>query len=777
MMARWIALIYIALTALFASAGVAQAGPVFFAALSGGAGFAAAAAATSVGSFFTSTILGRLLGSVALSLLQGALVAKPKTPGITTEFTQNGGVNPCAFTLGKYATAGDYVCPPMTHGKVGKTPNAYLTYVIELSDIAGQTLSRVLLDGSYVSFTGAVHADYGTAAVGRLAGYAWLKYYNGTQVAADPMLISKYGAYPERPWLSDMVGTGMCYAILTFRYNRTLYQAYPQCRFEMGGIKLYDPRFDTTVGGSGAQRWVTPATWATSDNPMVMTYNIKRGITLPGLGIWGGNATAEDLPLASWFAAMNACDVATPLAAGGTEPAWRAGYEVTVDKEPAAVIEELLKTCAGQVAEVGGQWKARVGGAGLPVYFMTDADIITTKPQDYDPFPTSDQRMNGIDAQYPDPTEGWDPKAAPSRYNATWEAEDGGKRRVAALDLPACPYPNQVQRVMTGYIADERKFRRHNMTLPPDAVIIEPLDVISWTSARNGYASKLFDVAQMVDDVRRLNQGVAVREVDAADFSWSSGSELAVSYASDAVVTIPAQTVEGFDLLANTVTDGTGANRRAGLRLTWNGAEQDAVSALEYEVRVAATGLLIKRGTITDVTAGELFVADGILPATTYEARMRPVAAHPTSWTAWDSVTTASVALGQIDLDGRKLEAGVVGPVNIPATVGHVFLTLAMGPSLPNQVWQRGMAFWAKVTGAGTVTLTLERRYKENGTWGTWSDWANYTLTTTWDQYTSSNTLAGVYDDVEMRLVVLVNGSVRVNDLKELYMTFGNIVA
>ena len=187
-----------------------------------------------------------------------------------------------------------------------------------------------------------------------------------------------------------------------------------------------------------------------------------------------------------------------------------------MDKEPASVIEELLKTCTGQVAEVGGQWKARVGGVGLPVYFLTDADIIVTKPQDYDPFPSSDRRMNGIDAQYPDPTEGWDPKSAPARYNATWETEDGGKRRVASLDLPACPYPNQVQRVMTGYIADERKFRRHNMTLPPDAAIIEPLDCISWTSARNAVSYTHLDVYKRQAPAQRDRHRLAPRSARGA---------------------------------------------------------------------------------------------------------------------------------------------------------------------------------------------------------------------------------------------------------------------
>jgi hypothetical protein len=55
----------------------------------------------------------------------------------------------------------------MTHGKAGATPNAYLTYVISLGDIAGQTLSRVIIDGEYTTFSGTAHADYGTPATGR----------------------------------------------------------------------------------------------------------------------------------------------------------------------------------------------------------------------------------------------------------------------------------------------------------------------------------------------------------------------------------------------------------------------------------------------------------------------------------------------------------------------------------------------------------------------------------------------------------------------------------
>ena len=100
--------------------------------------------------------------------------------------------------------------------------------------------------------------------------------------------------------------------------------------FECGGIKVYDPRRDSTAGGAGAQRWGNSATYEASANNAVLAYNIHRGITLPGLGVWGGRAEAEDLPVANWFAAMNACDQSLPGVWLGTAQ-FRAGIEVKVD--------------------------------------------------------------------------------------------------------------------------------------------------------------------------------------------------------------------------------------------------------------------------------------------------------------------------------------------------------------------------------------------------------------------------------------------------------------
>lgn len=605
--------------------------------------------ALSAGGFFSSFV-GKLLVSVAASALARALAPKPRQAGIKTSTTAAGGVNPCSFVLGRYATAGFAVCPAMSHSAPGQNNNNYLTYVIELGDMAGATLDGLILDGEYASIGGTAHPDYGTPVGGRFAGHAWVRFRNGTQTAADAGLLSKYGSYPERPWSADMIGRGVPYAIVTFLYNREIFNNLPECRFVLGGIALYDPREDSTVGGSGSQRWDNAATWQPTENPAVMIYNILRGVMLPDGSIWGGDAQASDLPLSNWFAAMNVCDETVGVSGGGTEARYRAGFEVTVDEEPSSVIEELLKACAGDIAEVGGTWFIQLGGPALPVYYFSDDDIIVSSPQDYDPFPSLQSTYNGIHASYPEPTSLWEPRDAPPRYNATYEADDAGRRLVADLQLPAVFSGSQVQRLMRGYIEEERRFRRHALTLPPEAARLAPLDTVAWASTRNGYVDKLFEVAEIADDLQTGSQRVSLRERDPDDYDWDPGYELPSTPAAGGSVIPSALLVRSFTLSAATITDAGGAGRRPALQISWDGADEVGIRGLQWEVRLVATGAVVQRGSVLDVQSGEIYVADGILPATEYEARATYVADRPTDWTAWNGATTPNIRIGADDL-------------------------------------------------------------------------------------------------------------------------------
>lgn len=651
---------------------------------------------SAIGSWLTGTIVGRLVTSVALSALQQALarrsMSKQRTPGIQTEYTTEGGTRPMTFMLGRYATAGHMVCPPMWGGKEGKTPNAFLTYVISLGDVPRQTLEAVLINDEEVEFAAESETipiggvipenrspwwysqqglrDYlanldpalsrftpGRPGLGDYAGKVWIRYHDGTDTAADSYLLQAYGlgtvwaAESERPWTSDMVGIGTSYVVITFKMDRELWGGLPRCRFVMGGVPLYDIRKDSSAGGSGAHRWSLPSTWETTENAKVQIYNTLRGIPIEGGPYWGLGVDADDLPAASWVAAMNACDVDQ-----GGVPRWRAGFEIAVDEEPLDVIEELKKTCSGQLSESGGVWKPRVGGPGAPVYFFTDADILLSEEAVFTPHPGLAATYNGVQASYPEPEQLWQTKDAPPRFNADYEAADENRRLVADLALPACPYRDQVQRLMRAYIEEERRFRRHTLTLPPEACVLEPLDAISWTSAENGYLSKIFEVSEVEEDEMTGNVRIVIRERDPDDYDWHPDFELPVAIPATNVVRPVAMVPQFFTAEGIAVSDGDGNPRRPAVRLRWGGWALEGISGIRWELR---RGDDTARGMMGDPEAGEIVVSGGVLPATDYEARISFIAGagQRVAWTLWVPVTTPDIGLTWVDFEQEVQDA------------------------------------------------------------------------------------------------------------------------
>lgn len=660
---------------LLACAAPAHAGAAFWVVLSAGGGIGAAFAATTIGGWLTGTLVGRLVGSFLLSSLQARLAKRNvRQPGLRTKVAGTGGLNPRGFILGRYATAGTKVCPEMSHGQVYDTPNAYLTQVLDLCDLPGVAPLRIAVDGEWVPLGAVPDPDYGFPGTGNYAGAISVKYRTGNETTADAQLMAAYASYPERPWAADMIGRGITQVILTARYLPSVFNGIPQTRHELAGIAVYDPRKDSTVGGVGLHRWDNPATWESASNAAQLAYMVLRGIDVPQLGIWGGLIPATDLPLASWTAAMTVCDQAIPLAAGGTEPRYLAGTEVKLSDEPHQVLQTLLDACNGQVADCGGIWKIRCGEPGLPVYFFDDGDCLVDSPEELDPFPEPDAIFNAITPVYTSPEAVYEGSEGPMLTNPGWEAEDGG-RFATELQLPAVLSATQAQRIASGEIRDQRRWRSHRVPLPPDASVLEPLDIVAWTSARNGYAAKLFEVAEIEDSVETMVQIVSLREVDPSDYDWSTVDEIATFVPSGIYVAPAPLSLTGWALVAATLTDASGAPRRLAIRPQWTPATIDGAKAVEYELRRVGTTALVANGTAKP-SSGEAVISGMLLAATDYEGRGRPVSDRPTLWTAWTPVTTGALLLTRDDVGAGEITRGL-GPSTLQTLGSPMVITSA----------------------------------------------------------------------------------------------------
>lgn len=596
--------------------------------------------------------------SVGVSYLAKAIAGNPQ-PGAAAA-TQSafaiqgkllrGGDVPRSFPLGRTVTAGSLVYAN-TWGNSGETPNAFETQVIALSDLPIPDIDQIWINGQLCSLDSSPHATLGYPVLEyRRDGvdHIWIKFYDGTQTTADSLLTTNVSS-ADRPYQNTRVGYGIAYVICTSRVNDKLFSGHPEYKFALQGIPLYDPSKDDTAGGTGDQRYSDPATWGGDGDDLsaVQIYNLFRGIKYDGNWLYGlQNMSANRLPVANWIAQIEKCrDEIDGIV--GTEPTYRSGIQVSVSAQIVDAVEALLTACQGKVSEIGGFYKIHLGEPDSPLASFTDDDILSTEEQSFTPFFGLADTINGINAKYPEPAEGWNTKVAPPLYDASFEVQDGNRRLMADVSLDAVPYASQVQRLMSSALLEARRARRHTLVLPSDYWTVEPGDTINWTSDRNGYDNKLFRIDGVIDRAN-LDVTIDITEVDPEDYA--PPEYVAPVTAPTGPVRPPTQEIAGWDADPYTIIDDDGLSRRPAILLQWNG-DIDDVAAVQYEVRLKLNNSVVNRGSTNSVTDGETVISENLLPNTIYEVRGRYVPGNPrdTEWSDWLTVTTPDVRFSTKD--------------------------------------------------------------------------------------------------------------------------------
>lgn len=617
-----------------------------------------------LGSFAIGNFLLRAAVQLGVSALAKAFA---KSPGSSAEpfaiqgSVRTGGSVPRSFVVGPSLSAGSLVWHS-EWGSVGHTPNAYYTQVIALSDLPVAGLHRWFIEGRAVSLedTG---DEKGLAAVEYREGgkdYAWIKFHDGTQEAADTFLTGTVNSGAPRDYSPSRIGKGIAYAIVTFRLNNEIFTGFPRSKFVLNGVKLYDISKDETQGGVGDQRWEDPATWGGDGDelPAVQAYNLARGFSYDGQWFYGlQGLTAARLPAAHWISQIAKCR-AQVEGENGLEPIYRCAGEITVNSEIGSAFEAILTACAGRMSEVGGVFKIYVGAPDAPVAHFTDEDIVSLAPQSFTPFFGLSDTVNGVIASYPSPDEGYVMRSTPPLYNAAFEAEDGGRRLMTDVQLSFVPYPAQAQRLLSGELSAARRARRHTHTLPAKFRLIEPGDTVTWGSVRNGYSAKQFRVDGVID-LPNCDLIVDITEVDPSDHGgWDHGADFVPVTPSPLLPVRPtAQGVVGFDPLAVDIQDMAGVARRCGLLMQWH-PDVDDVAGILFEIRLKTTQVVVSSPQTQLFEAGDFLVEAGLLPATEYEVRAKYIPASPrqVSWTSWVSVTTNDVRFGPGDFGPGAIE-------------------------------------------------------------------------------------------------------------------------
>lgn len=125
------------------------------------------------------------------------------------------------------------------------------------------------------------------------------------------------------------------------------------------GAFLYDPRKDSTQGGSGSHRFANPNSWEFSTNLALMRlWHLCHPV--------GGKMKYEAMYLPDWANAANVCDQSVTNRSGGIEKRWHGGFWFRANNDPtevARIIDEaaelvVYERADGTIGVHAGEFKA-----------------------------------------------------------------------------------------------------------------------------------------------------------------------------------------------------------------------------------------------------------------------------------------------------------------------------------------------------------------------------------------------------------------------------------
>lgn len=649
----------LASTFLLAAPAPARAEPITLAILSAvGINLAAGSIAASIATFALTTAV-----SLTLSLVVNAL--KPKTPETagpasgTDLNVQYGGDQPREVIFGTQATAGHHVYTNV-FSSAGNSDNKILECIFVLSDGQCDGINKMWYNGALVTL---VVLNAGPSPVTYVIDelrdassnpLVQVKFYDGRyDQLADSELVTN--ANPAGRWTSNNRGRGVCYVYIKQYYDEGhQLTGVPSILVELRGNKLYDPRKDTTVGGSGPHRWGTPSTYEFSGNPAIIEFNYRRGIRVNDQVLVGMDTVAAgDLIYPMYFSAANDCDDAIPLLAGGTEPRYRCGITASADKQHSTTLDAIRQSMAGFSLERSGQFGPIAGVAQSSVFEFSDSDFIVGAKSTFSKYETRSNIATAVFGNFSDPAQKWAGVPFPARSSLTDDALMG-ERLAKSLDLTQVSSNAQAQRIAEIERRRSMMQAHGSQTLGADFIGLQPGD---WGTYHSPYGDMIVQVGSLSlagDD----SVTFAWRQIASSVFSWTTAGELdppAIPIGGQPGLRITA--VAGFAINPSQVPADSGLTLPA-LLCTWTPILDPTILRIDIEYRVTASPATVLTFQADTPSAGIAEISGSVQANTAYEVRARPIANpdRTTTWTAWIATTSGTDHIVQ-----KSLEAISVG--------------------------------------------------------------------------------------------------------------------
>ena len=405
-------------------------------------------------------------------------------------------IEPSKIVYGRARVSGPVVYTN-TKPTPGTNDNNTLWTVVSLASHECDDIEAIYLDGdripsSIIDWAGTGGVTSGT--YGPISGNEVTNFYR--RLGSDTQSYVSQLASAFSDWTTSHVGKGTCYVVSAFELGTRTGEGVwsngaPQSiRAVVKGKKVYDPRQDSTNGGSGTHRLADPTTWEWSDNPALCLADYLFDADL-GMGAEG--VAYADIDWAMVATAADQCDATVTVPSGGSTKRFSCNGVLDTGTAYADNIRALLSSMAGTLTWSGGKYRIRAAAYEAPTYTFTENDIVGDVQ--VQPERPRAQRFNTVRGTFVDPSEDYAAtqflRVQDSDYLST---RDDGQELTTSIALPMTNDQYMAQRLAWRSLRLNNQQTTAVVPLNWKALKVGVGDRINLTVSELSWSSKVFVV-------------------------------------------------------------------------------------------------------------------------------------------------------------------------------------------------------------------------------------------------------------------------------------------
>jgi len=304
-------------------------------------------------------------------------------------------------------------------------------------------------------------------------------------------------------WTSDHKLSGLAYVALRFKWNQDAFNGLPEVRITVRGKKIYDPRLDTTKGGSGSHRQDDPTTWAYSANSSLVLLDYLRN-TRYGKGLPND---AFETNYDTFKTSANTCDTQVTPYSGATADINLFETNAVIDSEKKVLenVRELLVPMRAIFNYTQGKYKIIIEGSGSSQLLLTKDNVVSevklqgeSKSEKYNrvigTFTNPEKDYQSDTVSYP-PFD--DSALDPADQHATMLSDDNNTLLERSFDMLQVTSPYQAEEICENILKRSRNNLKAEVTVTSEALNLSIGDIVTATYDTAGFSAKPFRVMSL----------------------------------------------------------------------------------------------------------------------------------------------------------------------------------------------------------------------------------------------------------------------------------------